>query len=138
MSYKPKDWKGFATKTLTFSNTTGTQTLFTVTGTVEVELVALCTTNCESAGACNIELGVSGDTDAMIISTDVTTLEANEIWHDASPDSNIEAASDCIRNYVITNGDDVILTLSAQVDSGVIGFECNWRPIVSGSTLVVA
>ncbi len=118
------------TKSLTFSNDTGTVNLFTVTGDVEIRLIAICKTNVASAAAANIELGVSGDTNAMIASTLATDLDANEIWNDASPTVNIEAMSTS-RDYIISNGDDIILTLDAQVDSGAITFYCAWRALSS-------
>lgn len=124
-------------KSLTFSNSTGTVSLFTVTGDVIVRIIPICKTNLASAAAGSIEMGVSGDVDAMIASTLGTDIDANEVWIDASPDSNIEAA-DTIRSYIISNGDDVILTLSAQIDSGVIDFVCWWNPISDDGNVVAA
>lgn len=118
----------WAEKTITFANSTGTVSVFTVTGMVAVQIIPECTTNVASAAAADITLGVSGDTDAMIAATTATDLDANNIWIDASPDSNIEAQSTS-RDYIIGNSDDVILTLSAQVDSGVLVFRCLWKPI---------
>lgn len=115
-------------KTLTFANDTGTVTLFTVTGDVIVRIIPICKTNVASAAAANIEMGVSGDTNAMIASTLATDIDANNIWISAGPNSNIEAES-TVRRYIISNGDDIILTLSAQVDSGVIAFVCKWEPL---------
>jgi hypothetical protein len=125
------------TKALTFSNDTGTVSLFTVTGDVIVRVVPICKTNLASAGGCNIELGVSADVDAMIASTDALDVDANEIWVDASPTSSIEPESTS-RDYMISNGDDVILTLSAQVDSGAITFYCYWTPQSSDGMVVAA
>ncbi len=134
-------WDGLlefsATKAQTYSNDTGTLTLFTVTGDVVVKVIPICKTNLTSAGACNVELGVSGDVNAMIAATDVTTIDANEIWHDASPDSNIEAFS-VAREYIISNGDDIIETLSAQIDAGAITYYCFWTPLSAGATVVAA
>lgn len=139
-SSKP-GWEGMASyrakKELTFSNSTGTVNLFTVTGDVIVKVVAICKTNLASAAAANFEMGVSGDTDAMIASTLATDVDANEIWHDTTPDSNIEAFS-TIREYIISNGDDIALTLSAQIDSGAITFYCFWTPLSDGASVVAA
>jgi hypothetical protein len=129
--------KNKSTKELTFSNDTGTVSLFTVTGDVLVRMVGICKTNVASAAAANIECGVSADTNAMIASTVATDIDANEIWHDATPDSSIEAAS-TLREYLISNGDDIILTLDAQVDSGAITFHCFWTPLSEGATVVAA
>ncbi len=116
-------------KTYTFSNDgAGALNILTVTGTVDLTVVVTCTTNLASAAAANMELGVASDTDAMIASTLATDLDADEIWHDASPDSDIEATSSAQRSYTITGGADVILTIDAQVDSGVLVFDCYWTP----------
>jgi hypothetical protein len=117
-----------AESTITFANTTGTVPVFTVTGMVQIKLVPECTTNVASAAAADIELGVSTDPNAMIAATTATDLDATNIWIDASPDSNIEALSTS-RDYIIGNSDNVIMTLSGQVDSGVLVFRCFWKPI---------
>jgi hypothetical protein len=127
----------FVKKELTFSNDTGTVSLFTVTGDLLVKIVPVCKTNVASAAAGNIEMGVSGDTNAMIAATTGTDIDANEIWVDASPDSNIEPMS-TVREYIISNSDNVILTLSAQIDSGAITFYCYWSPLSDGATLTAA
>lgn len=114
-------------KTITFANTSGTVRVFDVTGDVEVEVTAICRTDLQSAAAANIRLGVSGDTDAMIADTVATVLESDEYWTDPSPNSNIEPTS-ARRDYMISNGDNISIVLSAQVDSGVIDFTCVWRP----------
>jgi len=128
---------GFETKELTFSNSTGTLNLFTVTGQVIVKILPFCTNNVASAAAASVELGVSGDVDAMIASTLATDIDGTNWWIDASPDSIIEALSTA-REYMIGNGDDVILTLSAQVDSGDIKFYCFWTPLTNGSSVAAA
>lgn len=124
-------------KELTFANDTGTVALFTVTGDVRVTIIPVCKTNLASAAAANIEMGVSGDVNAMIAATLATDIDANEIWHDATPDANIEDAT-VMRDYLISNSDDVILTLDAQVDSGVIVFYCFWTPLSTGATVTPA
>lgn len=134
----PLNWLGLPlTKTLTFSNTSGTQTLFTVTGDVIVKTIIICTTDITSAAAANLELGVVGDTDAFIASTVATDLDAREIWHDTSPDSEVEAYSTA-KEYIITDGNDIILTLSAQVDSGEIVAYCFWTPLSTTGSVTVA
>ncbi len=135
MSYDPNTW-GNATHTRTFSNDgAGALSLFTVTGNVKVRIIPICTTNLASAAEANMELGVSADTDAMIASTLATDLDANDLWIDASPTTTIEPESTS-RDYIISNGDDVILTIDAQVDSGVIAFYCEWKPLSSNGAVV--
>ena len=125
-------------KTVTFSNTTGTVSLFTVTGDVIIRILATCGTDVASAAAANIELGVTGDTDALIASTLSTDLAAREVWSDASPNSEIEALDSALLDYFVTDGNDVILTLSDQVDSGVLEFVCWWIPVSTTGVVVAA
>ena len=124
-------------QSVTFANTTGTVDLFTVTGDVIVRLIPVTKTNLASAGACNAELGVTGTVAAMIAATDVTTMAAGELWHDTASDSNVEAAS-VRKEYILTTGIDVIMTLSAQIDSGVLAVYCQWTPLSVGATVVAA
>lgn len=127
----------FVTKALTLSNDTGTVNLFTVTGDVAVTILAVCKTNLASAAAANMTLGVVGNTDAMIVSTVATELDANEFWNDTSPTDEIQT-SDRRRVYDISNGNDVVLTLDAQVDSGAITFYCFWTPHSSDGAVSAA
>lgn len=140
MKNKNIGWPGMGKyrvkKSLTFANDTGTVNVFTVTGDVGVRIFPICKTNVASAAAGNIELGTSNDVNAMIASTIGTELDANDIWIDSTPTTEIEAL-DTSRDYIISNSDDVILTLSAQIDSGVVDFVCYWFPI-SDDGLVVA
>ena len=127
---------GVATKTLTFSNDgAGTITLFTVTGDVIVKIIATCGILVASAAAGNVEVGIPGTTDGIIATTVATDIDAGEIWHDATPDSGLEALS-TMREYIIANGTDIGITLSAQVDTGVITFHCIWTGL-NGGTVVV-
>jgi len=123
--------------TITFANSTGAVSVFTVTGDVIARVVPIGKTSVTSAAAGNIRLGISGNTDAMIADTVGTTIVANNIWIDASPDSQIEAES-ASRDYIVSNGQDIILTLSAQIDTGAIGFYCTWRPLSNDGTVVPA
>jgi len=124
-------------KTLTFLDTTGAQTLFTVTGDVILRVFGICKTNLASAGGCNVEVGVAGTTGKFITTTDATAIDANEIWHDATPDASIEADT-VSATYIVSGGQDIILTPSAQVDSGEIDFYCQWRPLSEDASVVSA
>ena len=126
-----------AVKTITFANLAAAADLFTVTGSVLVKLVGICTTLVASAAAGNVEVGVASDPDAIIATTLATDIDADEFWHDASPDSDIEALS-TMREYMICGGADIILTPDAQIDTGAIIFICLWRPLEGGSSVVAA
>lgn len=124
-------------KTATYVNTTGAPVVFTVTGDVLVRIIAICKTNMASAIGCNAELGITGDTDTILATTDITTMAAGEIWHDATSDADIEAAS-VIKEFLISTGADIILTLSAQADSGVMQYTCWWTPVSADGNVVAA
>lgn len=124
-------------KDLTFSNDTGTVALFTVTGDVIVKIIPIITTDVTSAAVANIRMGVVGETDAMIVDSVSTNLDARGIWVDQTPDNEIET-TERIREYIITDGNDVNLTLSAQVDAGAITFYCWWDRLSADGKVVVA
>jgi len=133
-----QDLYGIVTsKAVTFLLSTGPIALFTVTGDVIMRVFGICKTSCASAGGCNGSIGVSGNTQIFVPTTDMTALAINEVWVDASPTTTIEAEANSA-NYINSNGQDVILTLSLQVDSGAITFYCQWRPLTAGSKVEAA
>lgn len=123
-------------KSVTFNNTAGAVGLFTVTGDVVVKVVSVVKVNVASALGCNGSVGIAGSTATIIALTDITLMLAGEIWHDATPDAEIEALT-VLREFIISDGNDVILTLSAQADSGQVDFYCIWTPLSAGATVTV-
>lgn len=109
------------------------RTLFTVTGTVAMKLLARCTVDLAGASA-TLEVGTALSTAGLIATTTATDIDANEIWHDASPDASIEAASVLVEKIVNQN---VIETAKvANITAGQIEYTCLWRPITPGATVV--
>ncbi len=128
-----------AIKAVTFSNTSGAVNLFTVTGDVIARIIAIVKTVVASAGGCNGSVGIAGATAAIIASTDITLMAADEIWHDNSPDALIEAMSVAgAAGFIISGGKDIVLTLSAQADSGAVTFYCLWSPLSADGAVVAA
>jgi len=125
-------------KAVTFTNAAADVPLFTVTGDVIARIVAVCKIACESAAGCNVS--VAANSVAIIASTDVTTLEAGDIWHDASPDAEVETLADAMKERVITDGNDISFTVQAekQVDSGAITFYCWYVPLSANGAVVAA
>ena len=115
-------------KDVTFSNSTGTVSLYTITGDVVVQIVPVITTDVTSAASGFIRLGVTGNTDSIIVDSLSTDLDARGIWVDQTPDNEIEPL-DRIRSYIITDGNDIFLTLSAQIDAGAMSFYLYWEPL---------
>jgi hypothetical protein len=108
-------------------------TLFTVTGTVAMKLLARCTVNLAGASA-TLEVGTALSTAGLITTTTATDIDANEIWHDASPDASIEASSVLVEKIVNQN---VIETAKvANITAGQIEYTCLWRPITPNASVV--
>ena|SRR3990167_491479 len=107
-------------------------TLFTVTGTVAMKLMARCTVSLAGATA-KLEVGTALSTAGLIAQTTATDIDANEIWHDATPDASIELSSVLTEKIVNQN---VIETASvADITSGNIQYIALWRPITPGATV---
>jgi len=144
-----KDWPqyGIQEKIVTFAGATpnaagdfdGTGnpvSLFTVTGTVELSIIAVCTTSLTIDGGATVEVGTAITTAGLIAQTAGDAIDINEIWHDASPDASVELTSVITRKIV---SDDVILTVAtANVNTGVIKFIVKWAPISSDGNVVAA
>ena len=110
-------------------------TIFTVTGEVKVKIIGICTTTIVGALS-TLEVGVTGTTAGILPQTTGTDIDVNEIWHDASPDSGVEASS-VMTEKIIANSLDVIGTVgTANITAGVIKFICLWRPLSKDGNVV--
>ena len=122
---------------ITFSNTSGTVTVFTTTGRVFGALItAFCTADLVEDGAVTgIELGGATDPNALIVSTDPAAIDANEWWTGASPAGGILQA-DAIQIDWMTD-EDIILTITGgtDLDSGTIEFDVWFFPITDDGNL---
>ncbi len=127
------------TQTLTFSATSADQTVFTVTGDIIAQVICVVGTSCFSGGGCEVSLGTAEDVDAMIPVTEVGLLAQREIWHDGSPDSEVEAL-DVMRSYIISDSNDIVLDVEAgqEIDSGELIFYAFWTPLSSDGNVVPA
>src|SRR5574343_406878 len=123
-----------ARKTYSFAVQGGAQgalTLFTVTGTVFAQVFGVCQTDLAGAGA-TVEVGISGNTAALIAQTTGTDVDQYMTWQDATPEANPGAVDLTARSFVLTNGADVIYTIgTADLTAGVIDFYCLWAPLCS-------
>lgn len=118
-----------------FDGTGNPATLFTVTGDVMVVIWGVCSTDIAGANA-TIEVGVTGNTPALIAQTTGTDLDAGEVWRDATPALGAETLNDPI---FIADGLDIILTVgTANATGGVIRFYCVWYPISATGAVVAA
>lgn len=110
-------------------------TLFTVTGDAIIRVFGVCTVDLAGASA-TIEVGTAKATASIIAQTTGTDIDANEIWHDATPDTNIEAITVAPARFIV-NGADIIETIgTADLTAGNIYYVCMWRPLTPGSSVV--
>jgi hypothetical protein len=127
-----------------FTDDTGAQaayTIFTVTGDVTVKsVIGICDVALTSGGAATIEMGVAGDTAAIIAQTTATDLILNEVWRDATPTTTLEPMTAGTElGYIIPAGQDIIFTIgTADLTAGDIDFYVLWRPLSSDSNVVAA
>jgi hypothetical protein len=126
-----------------FTDDTGAQaayTIFTITGDVLLQVFGVCDVALTSGGAATIELGVSGNTAVLIAQSTATELILNEIWHDASPTTTVEALDiDGTRTFVVTGGQDAIFTIgTADLTAGDIDFYGFWTPLSADGNVVAA
>lgn len=130
-----------ARKTYSFAVQGGAQgalTLFTVTGTVFAQVFGVCQTDLAGAGA-TVEVGISGNTAALIAQTTGTDVDQYMTWQDATPEDNPGAVDLTARSFVLTNGADVIYTIgTADLTAGVIDFYCLWAPLSSDGLVTAA
>jgi hypothetical protein len=118
-----------------FDGTGNPATLFTVTGVVAMKLFALCTVDLVGATATLI-VGTAKNTNGLIASTTATDLDANELWHDATPDASVELSSVAAEKIVAQN---VIQTAgTANITAGSLTYVCLWRPLTANATVVAA
>jgi len=117
--------------------------IFTVTGLVKCQVVAVCTTLLTGDTA-TIEVGITGDTAIFLPIETATQIDADQIWvNDAANASYIisgaeTAAAGNVPEYLLY-GNDIILTVkTANVTAGVIDFYCIWTPISTDGNVVAS
>jgi hypothetical protein len=108
--------------------------IFTVTGLVKAQLIAVCGTSLTGAGA-TVEAGITGDTAIFMPTETATEIDAGQIWLNDAANATYaiigeeQAAADNFPIYLL-NGNDIILTVeTADVEAGVLDFYCIWTPI---------
>jgi hypothetical protein len=118
-----------------FDGTGNPATLFTVSGTVYMKLFAVVQTDLAGAGATLI-VGTAKNTSGLLALTTATDLDQYEIWHDATPDASIEAAT--VATEKIVNQNVIQTAATANITSGVLRYICMWRPITANASVAPA
>lgn len=113
-------------------------TLFTVTGDVAVRVFGVCTVTLTGDTA-TVEVGVTGNTAALIAQETATDIDANGVYISATQVAGAVALSSVPGPILIVNGLDIIETVgTADVTAGNIYYVCLWRPLTPGSSVVTA
>jgi len=113
--------------------------IYTVTGEVLVRIFGVCTTTL--VGAATIEVGVAGNTAALIAQiADATALITSEIWLDATPTTlGVDTLANVLGPYVVVNSLDIIETVgTANITAGELHYICLWRPLSQDGNVVSA
>jgi hypothetical protein len=118
----------------------GVYTMYTVTGDVYCTIVSHChSVSLDSLGAATIELGIAGNTAALIAQTLATDLDVTETWQDATPEPNPGAIIDLTRTFQLLEGADIIFTIgTADLTAGDIIFTCLWFPVTTDGNVIAA
>lgn len=121
-----------------FNGTGNPLTLFTITGTVKLRLLAVCETTLTIDANATLEVGITGGTAKLVAQVAGDAIDVGEIYHDATPDSKIELTSVLVEN-IIANGSDIIQTVAtANILTGVIKYIAIWYPLSKDGKVVAA
>lgn len=128
-----------ANKAITYlaatTGATGATTLFTVTGTIAVQVFGVCSVLLDQTGAtATLEVGIVGNTAAIIAQTAATVIDAGEIWYGTTPPT-----VGVLPSQLILAATDIIQTIAGNtVKEGVLTYYALWNPISSDGNLVAA
>lgn len=125
------------TKAITYvagtTGATGATTLFTVTGVVAVRVFAVAS-GTDLTGSGTLEVGISGNTAALLAQVAATALDVGEIWTDNAP-STVEA----LPALQILSGTNIIQTIATDtVTAGTLTYYCAWFPLSQSASVTPA
>lgn len=132
-------WYG-CTKAITYAaGTTGAasaKTIFTVTGVVRLRIIAKCITDLTSGGAATVEVGTTKNSAGLIAQTAFSAIDADELWHDATPDASVEAETVAPVRLVSQSIVETIGTTT--VTGGSLEYSVLWQPVSADGNVVAA
>ncbi len=112
--------------------------LYDVVGDVLVRIFGVCTVDLTGASG-TLEVGVTGNTAALIAQTTATSIDAGMIWSDSSPTLGVDTLASVLGPYLVVNGLDIYeKSATTDIASGNIYYICLWRPVSHGSSVVSA
>jgi len=85
-------------------------------------------------GAATINVGTSKDVTGLLAQVaDATSLQVNEIWHDATPDASVELATVAVENIVANSLNVLLYNGTTNITAGAIRFIVSWYPLSKGA-----
>lgn len=126
-----------SSKAITYAAATtgaiGITPLFTVTGTVAIQVFAVAGA-VDLTGSGTLEVGISGNTAAIIAQTAATAIDAGEIWYGLNPPT-----VGVMPNQLIVASTNIIQTIATDtVTAGTLTFYCLWYPISQDGNVATA
>lgn len=125
-----------ASKSITYvagaTGAVGATTLFTVTGTVALNVFAVCST--DLAGTGTIEVGVPGSTACLANQQVATSIDNHMVWHDA-----VLSIGGQVTGHEHVVDQNIIQTIATNtVSGGILTFYCLWTPLSEGASVVAS
>ena len=125
-------------KTITYAAlTTGAVAvvdLFTVTGDVMVNIFAICSDDLTSGGGATIEVGITGNTPALIAQSVATTIDKGEIWTATNPPTVVAVPS----LFILTGTNIQQKVATTTITGGTLKYYCFWQPLSDDGNVVAA
>lgn len=106
-------------------------TLFVVTGLVEVKVFGHVTTDWTAHGD-TAAVGTADSTVLLLAATAGTAIDDEDVWTSATV-ADIAAAPS---TFIINDGDIILTQSGANLVAGVTDFHCYWRPLEEGASVV--
>jgi hypothetical protein len=115
----------------------GVHKLLEVDGVVRIRFLIECTVDLAGAGA-TVELGLNSDTDAFILTTTATDIDAGELWVDETPTETYGNYSSIVFDKII-NDDDVEYEIKvADITGGELVLHYWWEALNADGDVVPA
>jgi hypothetical protein len=136
---------GYLSNVVDFSaakNTSGSHSVFTISGDVRIRLLPICEGDLVGHGASSkITLGFNGATTGLIGNTTASVVDKGEIWISGASATvtTYKATSSALLDLIVSGKTAIKLTVnSVSLSSGKINFHLWWEPISEGATVAAA
>ena len=83
-----------------------------------------------------MSMGVTGSVADMVANTVPTNIDLDEFWGNSTPAKNFAVAT-AVFNRILSNTNVTYTVVTSSITDGKIKFMCWWRPMLSGSRMVV-